>query len=83
MNIDLLTFCPNDALFPQTGPATARPLEPVGHTVRVPTLQTCCGQIHSNAGYQKGALPPGVAVGTSSLTQQAMLPGQRLKGRSR
>ena len=57
MNIDLFITCLNDALFPQTGLATARLLERLGHTVRFQASQTCCGQMHFNSGYQKEALP--------------------------
>jgi L-lactate dehydrogenase complex protein LldE len=57
LNIDLFITCLNDALFPQTGLATARLLERLGHTVRFQASQTCCGQMHFNSGYQKEALP--------------------------
>ena len=57
MKIDLFITCLNDALFPQTGLATARLLRRLGHTVRFNEAQTCCGQMHFNTGYQKEALP--------------------------
>ena len=57
MKVDLFITCLNDALFPQTGLATARLLERLGHTVRFQESQTCCGQMHFNTGYQKEALP--------------------------
>ncbi|WP_161880456.1 (Fe-S)-binding protein [Deinococcus alpinitundrae] len=57
MNIDLFITCLNDALFPQTGLATARLLRRLGHTVHFNEAQTCCGQMHFNTGYQKEALP--------------------------
>ena len=56
MTIDLFVTCLNDALFPETGMATARILERLGHTVRFDERQTCCGQMHLNSGYQNEAL---------------------------
>ena len=57
MKIDLFITCLNDALFPNTGLATARLLRRLGHTVRFQETQTCCGQMHFNTGYQAEALP--------------------------
>ena len=56
MTIELFVTCLNDALFPQTGFATARILERLGHMVRFDERQTCCGQMHLNSGYSKEAL---------------------------
>ena len=56
MTVDLFVTCLNDALFPETGMATARLLERLGHTVRFDDRQTCCGQMHLNSGYSKEAL---------------------------
>lgn len=56
MTVDLFVTCLNDALFPETGMATVRLLERLGHTVRFDERQTCCGQMHLNSGYQKEAL---------------------------
>ena len=56
MTVDLFVTCLNDALFPETGLATARLLERLGHTVRFDERQTCCGQMHLNSGYSKEAL---------------------------
>ncbi|CAN5572294.1 (Fe-S)-binding protein [soil metagenome] len=56
MTVDLFVTCINDALFPDTGMATARILERLGHTVRFDERQTCCGQMHMNSGYSKEAL---------------------------
>ncbi|RYG24883.1 (Fe-S)-binding protein [bacterium] len=56
MTVDLFVTCLNDALFPETGMATARILERLGHTVRFDERQTCCGQMHLNSGYSKEAL---------------------------
>ena len=56
MTVDLFVTCLNDALFPETGMATARLLERLGHTVRFDERQTCCGQMHLNSGYPKEAL---------------------------
>lgn len=57
MKISLFITCFNDTLFPQTGRATVRILERLGHTVEFPEEQTCCGQMHFNTGYQREALP--------------------------
>jgi L-lactate dehydrogenase complex protein LldE len=57
MKISLFITCFNDTLFPQTGRATVRILERLGHTVDFPEEQTCCGQMHFNSGYQRAALP--------------------------
>ena len=57
MKIALFLSCFNDTLFPQTGQATVRILERLGHTVDFPLEQTCCGQVHFNTGYQREAVP--------------------------
>ena len=56
MKISLLITCFNDTLFPDTGRATVRLLERLGHQVDFPLAQTCCGQMHFNTGYQEEAL---------------------------
>ncbi|MGI9050152.1 MAG: (Fe-S)-binding protein [Rubrobacteraceae bacterium] len=57
MRVGLFITCFNDTLFPQTGVATVRLLERLGHEVDFPAEQTCCGQMHFNTGYQREALP--------------------------
>jgi L-lactate dehydrogenase complex protein LldE len=57
MEVALFITCVTDTLFPQTGIATVTLLERLGHTVRFPLEQTCCGQIHGNSGYGHQALP--------------------------
>jgi L-lactate dehydrogenase complex protein LldE len=57
MEVALFVTCVNDTLFPQTGRATVELLERLGCTVRFPLEQTCCGQVHANAGYTDLALP--------------------------
>ncbi|MEX0769108.1 MAG: (Fe-S)-binding protein [Balneolaceae bacterium] len=57
MDISLFITCFNDTLFPETGKAVVRLLERLGHTVRFPLEQTCCGQMHYNTGYQEEAIP--------------------------
>jgi L-lactate dehydrogenase complex protein LldE len=57
MRIALFITCFNDTLFPETGRATVRLLERLGHSVDFPLEQTCCGQMHYNTGYQREALP--------------------------
>lgn len=44
-------------MFPGAVRATAVILERLGHEVVIPREQTCCGQMHLNAGYRRHALP--------------------------
>jgi L-lactate dehydrogenase complex protein LldE len=55
MRIALFVTCLNDALFPAAGIATVQLLERLGHEVSFPEGQTCCGQMHTNTGYQEHA----------------------------
>ncbi len=48
--------CFNDTLFPQTGRAVVSLLERLGCQVEFPEAQTCCGQMHTNTGYQEPGL---------------------------
>ena len=57
MRVALFITCFNDTLFPETGRATVRLLERLGHEVEFPAEQTCCGQMHFNTGYQREAIP--------------------------
>lgn len=57
MRVALFITCFNDTLFPETGRATVRILERLGHEVEFPMEQTCCGQMHFNTGYQREAIP--------------------------
>ena len=57
MRVALFITCFNDTLFPETGKATVRVLERLGHHVDFPFEQTCCGQMHFNTGYQREAIP--------------------------
>ena len=57
MRISLFIACFNDTLFPDTGKATVRLLERLGHQVDFPLEQTCCGQMHYNTGYQDETIP--------------------------
>jgi L-lactate dehydrogenase complex protein LldE len=56
MRVSLFITCFNDTLFPQTGQAAVRVLERLGHSVEFRDAQTCCGQMHLNAGYPRDAL---------------------------
>jgi L-lactate dehydrogenase complex protein LldE len=49
--VSLFITCFNDTLFPETGRATVAVLERLGHEVEFRDEQTCCGQMHANAGY--------------------------------
>lgn len=56
MRIALFVTCLGDVLFPDVGKATVTVLERLGHEVVFPPGQTCCGQMHTNTGYQADAL---------------------------
>lgn len=63
MRIAIFVTCVNNALYPSTGRAVVRLLERLGHTVSFPQPQTCCGQLHLNAGYR----PEGLALARSTI----------------
>ncbi len=54
--VALFVTCLGDTLFPQVGQATVAVLERLGVTVGFPREQTCCGQLHVNAGYAREGL---------------------------
>ena len=56
MKVALFITCVNDGLFPDTPRAVVEVLERLGHQVVFPTQQTCCGQMHLNAGYREEGL---------------------------
>ena len=56
MKVALFVTCVNDGLFPETPKAMVQVLERLGHEVVFPTEQTCCGQMHLNAGYRQEGL---------------------------
>ena len=56
MRVALFVTCVNDGLFPETPKAVVKVLERLGHEVIVPRDQTCCGQMHLNAGYRREGL---------------------------
>ena len=49
--VALFVTCLGDTLFPDVGRATVAVLERLGVAVDFPREQTCCGQMHLNAGY--------------------------------
>ncbi len=51
MRVALFVTCLADTLFPRVGRATVTVLERLGLEVVFPRAQTCCGQLHWNAGY--------------------------------
>lgn len=55
MQVQLLVTCLADQLTPQVGEATVRILEHLGHDVRFPEAQTCCGQPAFNDGFPADA----------------------------
>jgi L-lactate dehydrogenase complex protein LldE len=56
MRIALFVTCLADVLFPDVGKATVAVLQRLGHEVVFPPDQTCCGQMHTNTGYQRDAV---------------------------
>ena len=57
MKVALLVTCLVDGMFPSVGRATVELLERLGVTVEVPLAQSCCGQMHTNTGYGRMAVP--------------------------
>jgi L-lactate dehydrogenase complex protein LldE len=57
VRIALFVTCLVDSVFPGVGQATVRVLERLGHEVTFAEQQTCCGQMHTNTGYLREALP--------------------------
>lgn len=57
MEISLFITCFNDSLFPETGKDMVKLFERLGHTIKFPSEQTCCGQMHFNTGYQQETIP--------------------------
>ena len=55
MRVSLFVTCLTDTLAPETGIATVRLLERLGHEVEFRRAQTCCGQMHLNTGYRAEA----------------------------
>src|SRR5262245_13548543 len=56
MRVALFVTCLVDTLVPQVGRATVALLERLGVEVAFPRDQTCCGQLHRNAGYEAEAI---------------------------
>jgi L-lactate dehydrogenase complex protein LldE len=52
VRLGLFVTCLGDTLFPAVGQAVVRLLERLGNEVDFPVEQTCCGQMHLNAGYR-------------------------------
>lgn len=51
VRVALFVTCLADTLYPEAGRATVTLLERLGVAVAFPWAQTCCGQLHRNAGY--------------------------------
>ena len=64
MRVALFVTCMHNAIYPRTGRAVVTVLERLGHEVVFPEPQTCCGQMHLNAGYRR----EGLALATSVLS---------------
>jgi L-lactate dehydrogenase complex protein LldE len=63
VRVALYVTCLNNALYPATGRAVVTLLQRLGHEVTFPEPQTCCGQLHLNAGYR----PEGLALARSVI----------------
>ena len=57
MRVALFATCFNDTLWPETPKAVVTVLERLGVSVEFPLEQTCCGQMFTNTGYAREALP--------------------------
>lgn len=57
MKVALFVTCLVDGVFPEVGKATVSLLERLGVQVDAPPSQTCCGQMHTNSGYPRLAVP--------------------------
>lgn len=55
--VAIFATCVSDVMFPKTVNNTARLLQRLGCKVAFPKAQTCCGQMFTNTGYFKEALP--------------------------
>lgn len=57
LRVALFVTCFDDTLWPETPKAVVAVLERLGVTVEFPFEQTCCGQMFTNTGYAREALP--------------------------
>lgn len=57
LRVALFATCFNDTMWPETPKAVVTVLERLGVTVEFPLEQTCCGQMFTNTGYAREALP--------------------------
>ncbi len=55
--VALFATCINDTMFPETPKAVVALLERLGCRVEFPLQQTCCGQMFTNTGYFREAMP--------------------------
>ncbi|TWG91535.1 L-lactate dehydrogenase complex protein LldE [Nocardioides sp. J9] len=57
LRVALFATCFNDTMWPETPRAVVTVLERLGVSVDFPLEQTCCGQMFTNTGYAREALP--------------------------
>lgn len=57
LRVALFATCFNDTMWPGTPKATVRLLERLGVRVKFPMEQACCGQVLTNTGYGRDAVP--------------------------
>jgi len=65
VRVALFATCFNDVMWPETPKAVVRLLRRLGCDVEFPMAQTCCGQMFTNTGYAREAIP---AVRTFAAT---------------
>jgi L-lactate dehydrogenase complex protein LldE len=57
LRVALFATCFNDTMWPDTPKATVRLLDRLGCRVEFPMEQACCGQVLTNTGYGRDAVP--------------------------
>lgn len=57
LRVALFATCFNDTMWPDTPKATVRLLDRLGVRVEFPMEQACCGQVLTNTGYGRDAVP--------------------------
>jgi L-lactate dehydrogenase complex protein LldE len=73
VRIALFVTCLADTLHPEVGRATVKVLERLGVEVEFPAEQTCCGQMHHNAGYAAEARGLGERFATVFADYEAIV----------
>lgn len=75
MRVALFITCMNNVLYPSTGSAVVKVIERLGHQVDYVDAQTCCGQMHLNAGYRRDGLALArKTIGAFSRAEAVIIP---------